>query len=106
MVPNPFLGVTLHSIGGLAAGSFYIPFRKVKRWAWESYWLIQGLLAWIVMPSLVAVFTVPELWGVLCGTDGDDHLVRIEAFGGIYIGRDGGCGRHDAVDHDGELAQR
>ncbi|MHC4177280.1 MAG: L-rhamnose/proton symporter RhaT [Planctomycetota bacterium] len=68
MVSHPFLGVALHSMGGLAAGSFYIPFRKVKRWAWESYWLIQGVLAWVVMPSLVAFFTVPDLWAVLCGT--------------------------------------
>ena len=51
MTPNPPLGVMLHSIGGLAAGSFYIPFRKVKRWAWESYWLIQGVAAWVVMPT-------------------------------------------------------
>jgi len=58
---NPFLGVFLHAIGGLAAGSFYIPFRKVKRWSWESYWLIQGVLAWVVMPSLVSALTVPHL---------------------------------------------
>lgn len=69
MTPNPFLGVILHSVGGLAAGSFYIPFRKVKRWAWESYWLVQGVAAWVVMPSLVAAFTVPDLWAVLSGTE-------------------------------------
>ena len=60
-----FLGVLLHSIGGLAAGSFYIPFRKVKRWAWESYWMIQGVLAWIVMPWLVAALVTPNLLNVL-----------------------------------------
>jgi L-rhamnose-H+ transport protein len=69
MTPNPFFGVVLHSIGGLAAGSFYIPFRKVKRWAWESYWLIQGLAAWIVMPSLVSAFTVPHLLGVMSAVE-------------------------------------
>jgi L-rhamnose-H+ transport protein len=62
---GPFLGVLLHSIGGLAAGSFYIPFRKVKGWAWESYWLIQGVLAWIVAPWVVAALTVPALVQVL-----------------------------------------
>lgn len=69
MTPHPFFGVVLHSIGGLAAGSFYIPFRKVKRWAWESYWLIQGLLAWIVMPSLVSALTVPHLLSVFSGIE-------------------------------------
>jgi len=30
------LGVLYHSIGGFASGSFYMPFNKVKGWAWES----------------------------------------------------------------------
>ncbi|MCL5283262.1 MAG: L-rhamnose/proton symporter RhaT [Armatimonadetes bacterium] len=65
MNPSPFLGVFLHSIGGFAAGSFYIPFRKVRKWAWESYWLMQGVLAWIIMPWLIAWLTTPRLLSVL-----------------------------------------
>lgn len=65
---NPFLGVFLHMIGGLAAGSFYIPFRKVRGWSWESSWLVQGALAWIVMPILLAALTVPGLAAVLSGS--------------------------------------
>jgi L-rhamnose-H+ transport protein len=65
---GPLLGVLLHSIGGLAAGSFYIPFRKVKAWAWESYWLIQGLLAWIVTPWAVAALVTPNLLGALASS--------------------------------------
>jgi len=30
---NPFYGVALHAAGGLAAGSFYLPFRGVRQWA-------------------------------------------------------------------------
>jgi len=52
---NPALGILLHSIGGFAAGSFYIPFREVRRWAWESCWLAGGCFAWIVAPWLVAL---------------------------------------------------
>ena len=58
---NPFLGVVLFSVGGLAAGSFYIPFKRVKGWAWETYWLTQGFAAWIVMPVLMAWLTTPDL---------------------------------------------
>ncbi len=65
MPPNPFLGVLLHAIGGLAAGSFYTPLRKVRRWSWESYWLFMGLVAWIVTPCLVAWLTTPRLVSVL-----------------------------------------
>jgi L-rhamnose-H+ transport protein len=61
---NPVLGVFLHALGGYAAGSFYIPFRKVKNWAWESYWIISGVFAWIVAPWIVAFVTVPDLMSV------------------------------------------
>jgi len=54
-------GIFLHAIGGLAAGSFYLPLKKVKNWAWESYWLINGFISWIIMPWFVAFITVPEL---------------------------------------------
>ena len=43
MIANPFLGVLFHAIGGFAAGSFYIPFKRVRGWAWETYWLVGGL---------------------------------------------------------------
>ncbi|MBW7991713.1 MAG: L-rhamnose/proton symporter RhaT [Planctomycetes bacterium] len=59
------LGIFLHLVGGLAAGSFYIPFKKVRNWAWESYWLVNGFLSWIIMPWLIALLTVPELMAVL-----------------------------------------
>ena len=59
------LGVFLHAIGGFAAGSFYIPFRKVRNWAWESYWLVNGLFSWLVMPWLIALLTVPQLLSLL-----------------------------------------
>ena len=67
---NPFLGVGLHSVGGLAAGSFYVPFRKVKEWAWESYWLIQGVFAWIIMPWVAAFLTCPGLMETLAQSPG------------------------------------
>lgn len=60
-----FLGVFLHAIGGFAAASFYIPFKKVKNWAWESYWIISGIAAWLIMPWLVAILTVPNLISIL-----------------------------------------
>jgi len=59
------LGVLLHALGGFAVGSFYIPFKKVRDWAWESYWLVGGFFSWIIMPLVVAWLTVPELFSVL-----------------------------------------
>jgi L-rhamnose-H+ transport protein len=58
---NPFLGVLLHSIGGIFHGSFYYPLTRVNDWKWESYWLLQGFFAWIISPVIVAALLVPNL---------------------------------------------
>jgi L-rhamnose-H+ transport protein len=55
----------LHALGGLAAGSFYIPFKKVRNWAWESYWLVGGFFAWIIAPLVIGLATVPDLVNIL-----------------------------------------
>lgn len=55
MNPNPALGVLLHAIGGLAAASFYIPFKRVEKWSWEVYWLLAGIFSWVIMPWVIAL---------------------------------------------------
>ena len=65
MTPNPLLGILLHAIGGFSAGSFYAPLKKVERWAWESFWLVMGLAAWLAAPWIVAWLTTPKLMEVL-----------------------------------------
>jgi L-rhamnose-H+ transport protein len=57
---NPITGILLISLGSLGAASFYVPFKKVKLWAWESYWLSQGVAAWIIAPLLFAMIFVPK----------------------------------------------
>jgi L-rhamnose-H+ transport protein len=65
MNPNPFLGVFLHALGGFAAGSFYIPYKGVRKWAWESYWLVGGVFSWIFAPWIIAWLTCPDPVAVL-----------------------------------------
>lgn len=62
------IGIILHAIGGFAAGSFYIPIKMVKKWAWESAWFVLGLTAWLAVPFVVAKLTIPNLGEVLGGT--------------------------------------
>jgi L-rhamnose-H+ transport protein len=57
--------VIYHWIGGLASATNFIPFRPIKRWSWEIYWIIQGVAAWVVAPALIAWFFVPNLAGIL-----------------------------------------
>jgi hypothetical protein len=65
MTPNPFLGVVLHWLGGLASGSFYVPFKGVKKWSWETYWMVGGVCSWIICPWAFAWFLTNDLMGVL-----------------------------------------
>src|ERR1043166_258352 len=65
MTPNPFLGVFLHWLGGLAAGSFYVPYKQVKGWSWEVYWLVGGCFSWILAPWTVALLLTKNLFEVL-----------------------------------------
>jgi L-rhamnose-H+ transport protein len=63
--PNPFIGVIYHWIGGFASATNFIPFRGIKRWSWEIYWLIQGFAAWIVAPTVLGSIFVPNLYGII-----------------------------------------
>jgi L-rhamnose-H+ transport protein len=65
ITPNPVLGVFFHWLGGLASGSFYVPYKGVKKWAWEVYWLVGGFFSWIIAPSILAALLTNDLCGVL-----------------------------------------
>ncbi len=65
MNPNPALGVFFHWLGGLASGSFYVPYRGVKNWAWETYWLVGGFFSWVIAPWILALSMTHELSSVL-----------------------------------------
>ena len=65
MAPNPPLGVVFHWLGGLAAGSFYVPYRKVKHWSWETYWLAGGIFSWVIAPWVFAALMTNGLAAVL-----------------------------------------
>ncbi|HUO28614.1 MAG TPA: L-rhamnose/proton symporter RhaT [Bryobacteraceae bacterium] len=65
MTANPVLGVFLHWMGGLASASFYLGFRGVKSWAWETYWLAGGVFSWIIAPWVLALTMTNDLFAVL-----------------------------------------
>lgn len=67
---NALLGVIFHSIGGFASGSFYMPFNKVKGWAWESYWIVGGLFSWLIVPPIAAYLTIPGFAEIIAGATG------------------------------------
>jgi L-rhamnose-H+ transport protein len=62
---NPALGLVFHWLGGLASASFYVPYRGVQRWSWETYWLVGGFFSWIIAPWILALFLTHDLLQVL-----------------------------------------
>lgn len=63
------LGVVFHFLGGFASGSFYIPYKKVKEWSWESYWIVGGLFSWLIAPPVAAWLTIPGFAEIISQTD-------------------------------------
>lgn len=57
---NTFIGLSIIAIGAFCQSSSYVPINKIKKWSWESYWLIQGVFAWLIFPFLGALLAVPE----------------------------------------------
>src|SRR5512139_1664987 len=62
---NPTLGILIFALGGLAGAVFYLPFKKVKNWAWESYWFIYAVVGLVVVPWALAFTTSPNVCSVL-----------------------------------------
>ncbi|MCD8388439.1 MAG: rhamnose/proton symporter RhaT [Bacteroidales bacterium] len=66
------IGLLIIAIGAFCQSSCYVPINKIKSWSWESYWIVQGVFAWIAFPWLGALLAVPEgqsLWGLFVGAD-------------------------------------
>ncbi|WP_461642144.1 L-rhamnose/proton symporter RhaT [Labilibaculum euxinus] len=62
---HALLGIIYHSLGGVASGSFYMPFNKVKGWAWESFWIVGGLFSWLIVPPIAAYLTIPGFFDII-----------------------------------------
>src|SRR6188474_1727076 len=58
-------GVLYHAVGASGAALCYTPQKGVKGWSWQTYWLAQALICWLVMPLVVAYLTIPQLAIVL-----------------------------------------
>ncbi|TBH73656.1 L-rhamnose/proton symporter RhaT [Aquirufa nivalisilvae] len=59
------LGLLFHSLGGFASGSFYIPYRKIEVWSWESAWIVGGVFSWILVPFVAAYLTIPDFMQII-----------------------------------------
>lgn len=61
---NIFVGLLIIAVGAFCQSSSYVPINKIKKWSWESYWLVQGVFAWLVFPIAGALLAVPQGHGL------------------------------------------
>ena len=54
------IGLLIIAAGSFCQSSSYVPIKKVRDWSWESFWLVQGVFAWLVFPLLGAMLAVPS----------------------------------------------
>src|SRR5215203_5535367 len=85
------LGIIFHSIGGFSSGSFYMPFKKVKGWAWESYWIVGGFFSWLIVPPIAAYLTIPNFTEIIAAASPDIKVLvytmgLIWGIGGLTYG--------------------
>ncbi|MGN6727600.1 MAG: L-rhamnose/proton symporter RhaT [Tepidisphaeraceae bacterium] len=127
MASDPLAGLMYHWIGGLAAASFYIPYKLIRRWAWETYWLVGGFFSWVLAPTLLAALLVPGLldvfrhspgrslglaffWGMIWGVGGVTYGLTMRYLGialgvAIALGLCTACGTLLPPLVDGSLGQ-
>ena len=65
---NPALGVLFHWLGGFASASFYVPYKRIKLWSWEIFWLAGGVFSWAIAPWLFVSLRTNDLLAVLSAT--------------------------------------
>ena len=63
---------------------FYLPYRKVQYWSWESYWIVGGVFSWIVVPWIIAFLMVPNLLSTLA--DAPPRSLFLSFFFGMLWG--------------------
>jgi len=88
---NPTIGILIFTLGGLAGAVFYLPLTKVKKWAWESYWMIYALVGLLIVPWVLAFTTSPNVLSVIKEAPRKDLLVcficgAAWGFGGLTWG--------------------
>jgi L-rhamnose-H+ transport protein len=76
-------GILLALLAGILNGSFAAPTKYTGRWRWENIWAIWAVVAFFIVPWLIAIITVPNLSAVYDSADGRT-LLTVIAFGASY----------------------
>lgn len=81
---NLFAGISLHFVGAFSASVCYTPQEKIKGWSWQTYWLAQAAVCWLLLPLLMAWLTIPHLNQVLA--EAPSSAMKSSFFFGMLYG--------------------
>jgi len=82
---NTFIGLLIIALGSIGQSSSYVPIKKVQAWSWESFWLVQGIFAWLIFPFLGALLAIPEghsLFEIM--STGDGAALKALFYGALW----------------------
>ena len=80
------IGLLIIAVGAFCQSSCYVPINKIKDWSWESYWLVQGVFAWLILPFLGALLAVPDGHSFFELLDGNGFNVAMTMLFGVLWG--------------------
>ena len=80
---NILFGIFLIATGAFSAGSFAVPFGKIKGWKWETYWMVYSLGAYIIMPLLACLVFTPDFLAIIRSTP-EDTIILVFILGAVY----------------------
>jgi len=91
ITPNPIIGTGFHALGGISASTCYLPFHRTKKWSWGTFWIIQAMFAWFIMPLIIGILTVPGFFQIIFNSPpkafwGAFILGAVYGFGGMSFG--------------------
>lgn len=78
-----FFGILLIATGAFSAGSFAVPFGKIKGWSWETYWMVYSFGAYIFMPLLACFLFTPHFLTIIRSTPGNTVFL-VFVLGAVY----------------------
>lgn len=90
--PNPIIGTGLHAIGGMSTAVCYLPNTQTRKWSWETFWLVQAMFAWVIVPIIIGWLTVPDFFNILVEAPAKSFWIAFllgaaYGFGGMSFGK-------------------
>jgi len=56
-------GLLVVALGAAMQGSFALPQKYIRGWAWERMWLAYSITAMVAIPWLLILAAIPQAWG-------------------------------------------